>query len=63
MAFVVSGAVDVLVDDLDDVAACARHGWDLVGRPQTGVQGPLAGSRFAYCATVTDQSSNSSINP
>jgi catechol 2,3-dioxygenase-like lactoylglutathione lyase family enzyme len=41
--------VAVTVDDLDDVAAaCARHGWDLVGRPQTGVQGPLARSRFAY---------------
>jgi hypothetical protein len=39
----------VTVDDLDDVAAaCARHGRDLVGRPQTGVQGPLAGPRFAY---------------
>lgn len=41
--------VAVVVDDLDSAAdACAHRGWHLVGKPQTGVDGPLAGSRFAY---------------
>jgi catechol 2,3-dioxygenase-like lactoylglutathione lyase family enzyme len=41
--------VAVNVGDLDAVAeACAQHGWTLAGEPQTGVEGPLAGSRFAY---------------
>ena len=41
--------VAVSVDDLDMAAAtCAEHGWQLTGEPQTGVDGPLAGSRFAY---------------
>lgn len=41
--------VAVNVDDLDSAAeACAQRGWKLVGKPQTGVEGPLVGSRFAY---------------
>lgn len=41
--------VAVDVDDLDAAAeACAARGWRLVGTPQTGIEGPLAGSRFAY---------------
>jgi glyoxylase I family protein len=41
--------VAVNVDDLDAAAeACALHGWKLAGEPQMGVEGPLAGSRFAY---------------
>jgi len=41
--------VAVNVDDLDAVSdVCALHGWRLAGRPQRGVEGRLAGSRFAY---------------
>jgi catechol 2,3-dioxygenase-like lactoylglutathione lyase family enzyme len=41
--------VAVNVDDLDAVSdVCAQHGWRLAGRPQRGVEGRLAGSRFAY---------------
>jgi glyoxylase I family protein len=41
--------VAVNVDDLDAASrVCAEHGWELAGIPQTGVEGPLAGARFAY---------------
>jgi len=41
--------VAVDVEDLDVTAElCATHGWKLAGEPQTGIVGPLAGSRFAY---------------
>ncbi len=41
--------VAVNVDDLDAASeVCAQHGWTLAGGPQTGVEGRLAGSRFAY---------------
>jgi glyoxylase I family protein len=41
--------IAVSVDDLDATAAvCAQHGWKLAGEPQLALEGPLAGSCFAY---------------
>ena len=40
-------AVDV--DDLMAVTnACAKYGWSVAGEPQTMLEGPRAGTRFAY---------------